>query len=65
MAEAKDRCFVLFCFFTCMVFCLHECLCVTVPGAHGCLKKVLDPLELKLQPAGSHHMDARNGTCVF
>lgn len=63
MAKAEGHCF--FVFLHVWVFCLHECLCVTVPGAHGCLKEVLNPLELELQLARSHHMDAGNGTSVL
>lgn len=43
------------------MFSLHVCVCIiTMPGAHGSQKKVLDPLELKVKIAVSHHVDAES-----
>lgn len=45
------------------MFCLHACMCATcMPAARGSQKSALDPLDMELQKAVSHHVGAGNQT---
>lgn len=59
--------FFKICLFLCVwVFYLHGCVCTTCfPSAHSGQKRVLDPLELELRMAVSHHVGSGNWTWVL